>query len=268
MSKSRRAGATAGHEGWGAYAPFYDWENARTMGRRDLGFWSQLAAQTGGPVLEYGSGTGRLTVPLHRKGIRIVGVDYTREMLERVPRRARRSRTTCPPLAQGDVSRLPFAHETFRLVMAPYGMVQSLLSDAVLSRALREAWRVLKPGGLLGVDLVPDVPRWREYTRKLVFFSPEGPRGLPIALRETVRQDRERGLTIFEQEYIEGRGQSRQVTPFTIRFRTLPLPAMAKRIERAGFEVEAVLGDYRGGPWDTRADVWLLLARKPRRPRG
>ena len=25
----------AGHEGWGAYAPFYDWENARTMGRRD-----------------------------------------------------------------------------------------------------------------------------------------------------------------------------------------------------------------------------------------
>jgi len=26
--------------------------------------------------------------------------------------------------------------------------------------------------------------------------------------------------------------------------------------------VDAVLGDYRGGPWDARADVWVLLARK------
>jgi hypothetical protein len=26
--------------------------------------------------------------------------------------------------------------------------------------------------------------------------------------------------------------------------------------------VDAVLGDYRGGPWDDRADVWVLLARK------
>ena len=26
--------------------------------------------------------------------------------------------------------------------------------------------------------------------------------------------------------------------------------------------VEAVLGDYGGGPWDNRADVWMILARK------
>jgi len=255
---------SAGHEGWGAYAPFYDWENARTMGRRDLGFWRQLATRTGGRVLELGSGTGRLTVPLHRHRIPIVGVDRTEEMLRRVAPRARRARTTRPPLARGDVTRLPFADASFRLVMAPYGLLQSLLSDVVLARTLREAWRVLEPGGIFGIDLVSDVPRWREYTRKVVFFSPEGPRGLPITLRETVRQDRDKGLTTFEQEYIEGRGASKQTTPFTIRFRTLPLPAMARRVERAGFEVDAVLGDYRGAAWDRRADVWLLLARKPR----
>ena len=36
----------------------------------------------------------------------------------------------------------------------------------------------------------------------------------------------------------------------------------------AGFRVDATLGDYQGGPWDPRADVWLLLARRgPERPR-
>ena len=255
---------SSGHEGWGAYAPFYDWENARTMGRRDLAFWRQLATRTGGRVLELGSGTGRLTVPLHRHGIPVVGVDRTVEMLQRVGPRARRSRTTRPPLARGDVTRLPFADGSFRLVMAPYGLLQSLLSDVALGRTIREAWRVLEPVGILGIDLVPDVPKWREYTRKVVFFSPAGPRGLPITLRETVRQDREKRLTTFEQEYIEGRGKVRQVTPFTIRFRTLPLPAIAARVERAGFIVDAVLCDYRGAAWDRRADVWLLIARKPR----
>ena len=252
----------AGHEGWGAYAPFYDWENARTMGRRDLGFWRRLAAQAGGRVLELGSGTGRLTVPLARQGSRIIGVDRTEEMLRRVAPRARRMRSRRPPLARGDVTRLPFADGSFRLVMAPYGLLQSLLSDTHLAQTMREAHRVLAPGGVFGIDLVPDVPKWREYSRRVVFFSPEGPRGLPITLRETVRQDREKGLTTFEQEYIEGRGTSRQVTPFTIRFRTLPLPVIARRVERAGFHVEAVLGDYRGAAWDARADVWLLIARK------
>jgi hypothetical protein len=37
---------------------------------------------------------------------------------------------------------------------------------------------------------------------------------------------------------------------------------MTRRVERAGFRVTAVLGDYRGRPWDARADVWILLAEK------
>ena len=41
-----------GHEGWDDYAPFYDWENAQTLGRRDVPFWRNLALTAGGTVLE------------------------------------------------------------------------------------------------------------------------------------------------------------------------------------------------------------------------
>jgi SAM-dependent methyltransferase len=251
-----------GHEGWDAYAPYYDWENARTMGRRDVRFWTGVAQRIGGRVLELGSGTGRLTVPLRRAGIPIVGIDRAAAMLARVRPRARRGRGPVPPVIRGDITTLPFADATFGLVMAPYGLVQSLLTDVTLARTLREAARVLTRGGTLGIDLVPDVPRWRQYTRKVVFFSPRGPRGLPLTLIETVRQDRARGLTTFEQEYVEGRGRTKQVTPFTIRFRTVPLPSLVSRLERAGFEVDTVLGDYQGAPWDPRADALILLARR------
>ena len=37
---------------------------------------------------------------------------------------------------------------------------------------------------------------------------------------------------------------------------------MTRRLENAGFEITALLGDYRGGPWDPRADVWVILARE------
>jgi hypothetical protein len=37
---------------------------------------------------------------------------------------------------------------------------------------------------------------------------------------------------------------------------------MRQRLERAGFVVDAVLGDYQGKQWDARAEVWIILARR------
>jgi len=82
-----------------------------------------------------------------------------------------------------------------------------------------------------------------------------------VTLVETVRQDRKHGLTIFDQEFTERRGRQRRVRKFALSFRTLSVPQMARRLEKAGFEVTALLGDYRGAPWDPRADVWVILAK-------
>lgn len=64
-----------GHGGWEEYAPFYDWENARTLGRGDVPFSRTLALQQEGPVLELGCGTGRISMPLAKAGVSLVGID-------------------------------------------------------------------------------------------------------------------------------------------------------------------------------------------------
>jgi SAM-dependent methyltransferase len=250
-----------GWQGWDDYAPFYDWENARTVARRDVAFWQRLAAAQDGPVLELGCGTGRIALPVVKAGARLVGIDRSAPMLARARQRLRRARLDRRALlVRGDIRELPFrARRPFSLVMAPYGILQSLTKESDLAAALASVARVLRKGGLFGIDLVPDLPRWSEYDRRVSLAGRRG-RSTTLTLVESVRQDRRRGLTIFDQEYVERRGRTKRVHRFALTFRTLSVRQMTARLERAGFRVLAVLGDYRGGPWDPRADVWVILA--------
>ena len=84
-----------------------------------------------------------------------------------------------------------------------------------------------------------------------------------MSLVESVRQDRVRRLTIFDQEFTERRGPDKTVRTFSLAFRTLSVPQMVRRLEKAGFEISALLGDYKGREWDPGADVWVILAQKP-----
>jgi ubiquinone/menaquinone biosynthesis C-methylase UbiE len=255
-----------GYEGWDDYAPFYDWENARTLGRRDVPFWRGLALQAAGPVLELGCGTGRIAVPLGRAGVSIVGVDRSAPMLERARQRIRRAHLRSRVrLIRSDIRALPFDESAFSLVMAPYGVLQSLLRERDLAVTLQSVARVLQPGATFGLELVADLPSWKEYRKRVSLSGWRGARGgAHVTLIETVRQEPSRHLTIFDQQFIERRGARRRTHRFALTFRTLSVPQMTRRLRKAGFEITALLGDYRGGPWDPRADVWMILARLPR----
>jgi SAM-dependent methyltransferase len=250
-----------GWRGWDDYAQFYDWENAQTMGRRDVRFWQRLASKTAGPVLELGCGTGRVAIPVARAGARVVGIDRSASMLARAGKRLRRSKLAGSlQLVRGDVRFLPFPAGCFGLVAAPYGILQSLLDDATLDATLDAVHRALRKGGAFGIDLVSDLTSWAEYDRRVKLRGQVGRGQTRITLIESVRQDRARGLTHFDQEFIERRGRVSRSHQFSLAFRTVSVEEMTRRLERHGFRTLAVLGDYDGGPWDPRADVWLILA--------
>lgn len=255
---------TEGWEGWDEYAPFYDWENTQTVGRRDVPFWKRLASVVRGPVLELGCGTGRVTFPLAREGISMVGVDRSAEMLRRAARRRRHTRRRLAvQLVRGDIRRLPFHDRAFPLAIAPYGILQSLLHERDLATTLRAVARVLAPGATFGLELVAELPSWKEYSKR-VSLRGRRSNGARITLVESVRQDRLRKLTIFDQEFVERVGANVRRRHFTLAFRTLTVQQMTKRLDAAGLDVTALLGDYQAGPWDERAEAWIILATKPR----
>ena len=278
--KGRKGKTTQGWQGWDEYAPFYDWENARTLGRRDLAFWKRFTAKVHGPVLELGCGTGRVTLPLARAGVDIVGLDRSEAMLARATKRipSPESRSTrsprtgsgstrspqpearIPHLVRGDIRALPFPGAAFSAVLAPYGVLQSLVRHRDLTATLTSVARILTPGGVFGIDLVPDVANWREYRDRRQFHGRDA--GATITLFETVRRDRRRRLTRFTERFVVRRGRQTREHRFDLVFRTLSMLEMTRLLRRAGFVVTATLGGYLREPWHARADVWILLAKK------
>ena len=227
---TRSSASREGWQGWDEYAPFYDWENARTLGRRDVPFWRRIAAGADGRVLELGCGTGRVSLPLAKAGVDLVGIDRSDPMLARVrgrfaraggakrraPGRSQRHPVTSVPslrLIRGDIRALPFRAGSFSMVLAPYGILQSLLGDGDLAATLDSVARVLVRGGRFGIDLVPDVPNWREYDNR-VQLRGRAAGGAHLTLIESVRQDRRRRLTTFEQRYSSGAAAARGSTAF------------------------------------------------------
>ena len=249
---------------WDLYAPYYDWENNLTIGRRDIAFWRTFVQHERRRTLELGCGTGRLLLPLARRDRRLTGVDYSAGMLAHARTRLRQlARARRPDLVRGDMRALPFRPRSFGAIVAGYGVLQSLLKDDDLDAALADAARVLAPGGRFGIDLVPDLARWKPYTGKVSLRGRLNQR-TTVTLVESVRQDRRRGLTIFDERFIERRGGRTKSRQFSLTFRTLPMPDFCARLERAGFRIDALLGDYKGGEWTPDSDAWIVIARKAR----
>ena len=111
-----------------------------------------LPAQGIGDLLDLGTGTGRMLELLAPRVEHGLGVDLSREMLAVARVNLERAGLRNCSLRQGDMYQLPIAAETFDA--AVFHQVLHYAADP--SRAIREAARVLRPGGrLVIVDFAP-----------------------------------------------------------------------------------------------------------------
>ena len=113
---------------------------------------------TGKRVLEIGAGTGRDSFPLVAAGAKVTQLDYAENSLRLLKQVSEQDRVPVH-IVGGDTFALPFPDGTFDVVFHQ-GLLEHFRHDDA-RRLLVENARVLKPGGLLLVD-VPQ--RYHAYT--------------------------------------------------------------------------------------------------------
>jgi SAM-dependent methyltransferase len=121
--------------------------------REDLALWRTLARQAGGPVLDVGAGTGRVTLELAAMGLEVVALDVDVPLLEALEHRARRLPVQT---VVGDARELALGRR-FSLVLVPMQTLQLLGGRRGRAAFLRGAREHLEPGGLLAAALADAV---------------------------------------------------------------------------------------------------------------
>lgn len=233
----------------------------------DIEFFRRLAGESGGPVLEIGSGTGRVAAALAAAGFDVVGLDRSPAML----RLARERRAALPAdvasrltFHEGDMSTFDLAR-TFALILAPSRVFQFALTSDDQRATLQALKRHLEPGGRLVLDLFD--PAF-EYVAPGAVFPPR--RGELVHPKTGNRVEWE----ILGREPDPGRQlvvsdwTARELSPSgdvlredteRLILRWTTRSEMRLLFELAGLDVVAEYGDFKGSPPAYGSEqVWVL----------
>jgi SAM-dependent methyltransferase len=234
----------------------------------DVDRFLELAGEAAGPVLDLCCGTGRVTLPLARKGFRVTGVDVSEGMLQRFRGKLAHEEPAVAEritLVQGDVSRLDLGDQRFALATLAFNSLLCLTSFADQCATLVAVARHLEAGGRIAIDAmnamhlpvhgdpVPkpfatrrDPQTGHQYMR----FSAIGP----------MEADQVQELFGWYDE-IGTDGLVRR-TPYSLHWRPIFRYELALMLERAGFEIESVEGGHRHEPFTAWSQKMFVVARR------
>jgi SAM-dependent methyltransferase len=122
--------------------------------RADLPVWRELAQRAGGPILDVGAGTGRVTLALARDGYAITAVDREQALLDALRGRAAglAVETVC-----GDARTLSLPRRDYALCLMPMQTIQLLAGSRGRSAFLHCARAHVRAGGLVACAILGEV---------------------------------------------------------------------------------------------------------------
>jgi SAM-dependent methyltransferase len=249
-------------------ARMYDHAYARR--KYDVRFYVSMAREIGGPILELGAGSGRITIALARQGHQVVALDRMTSMLDRLRDRLSRQPHAVRErieIVKGDLASIRMRRK-FQLVIAPFNVFMHLYTRPDVEKALATCRAHLRPktGRLVFDVLMPDLRAFvrdphRAYTAR------------PIVDPTTKRRWR------YSEHFQFDPSTQIQMVTSVLRnpddpsdFRVLPLahrqffPAeLEALLHYNGFAMLERWGDFDRGPLSLDGESQVVVARPTRK---
>lgn len=243
--------------GYGILAAFYDRLMADTAYGERADYLLRLMARHGRPqpdmLLDLACGSGNLTVPLAERGIEMIGVDASADML---------AEAQAKPLAAGqpvlylqqDMRQLDLYGTVSGAVCAMDGL-NHLCRTADLAAVLERLGLFIEPDGLLVFDVNTPYKHRQVLGDNAFVFEEED--FLCVWRNQLLPRTCEVDMQL---DFFVDNGDGYDRFTDHIRERAYSLPTWKRLLTGAGFELLAVYGDMTMEPPDDREERWVLVA--------
>ena len=200
-----------------------------------LGVAEEVRAET---VVDFGCGTGIITLELASRGYRMIGVDPSPLLLEVAQQKPGADLVQWVHGGVGQL-RTPGAD----LAVMSGHVAQFMLTDAEWLEALAGLKEALRPGGYLAFESRdPRAREWERWSgRKRIV--PDSPFGRIESWTEVTNVEGDVVYAVGHRRLVQSNEEL--LSPFAIRFRSEQL--LRQSLTSSGFSVESVFGD-----WDRR----------------
>jgi SAM-dependent methyltransferase len=244
----------------------YDQEDPSDTG---VAFYSALAQEAGGSVLEIACGTGRVSIPIARLGFPTTGMDIVPGMLEQ----AKRKSAGLGVRWLEDDARTFDLHEQFHFIFLTGNAFQAFVTNAEQAALLQRARVHLHDEGLFAFE-----------TRNPLFPATKPPEGFfPLLETRTEAEDRPSFLDVAGHEVQEsltqvydhvtqilhltgrkrwhdGEEEQTKITRTALRY-TFP-QELAALLHYNGFRIERQYGDWNYEPLSATSPSIISICRK------
>jgi SAM-dependent methyltransferase len=248
----------------------YDRQDSSDTG---VAFYAALAQDTGGPVLEIACGTGRVAIPIARRGFAVTGLDVVPGMLELA-----RSKAAGLPIrwVEGDARDFDLGEERFRLIFLTGNAFQAFLTNADQEALLGRVRAHLHDEGLFAFETRN--PRWRTSEGRdedpdglFVYLETRAEEALPPHTDAEGREVRESRTRTYDhvaqvlhwttyRRWHEGAQERTKITRIALRY-TFP-QELAALLHYNGFTIARRYGDWNGEPLTAASPSIIVVCRK------
>jgi SAM-dependent methyltransferase len=231
----------------------------------DVEYYVELARATGGPVLEYGIGNGRVALPIARAGIEVYGVDLSRPMLADLARRLEKERPEARERVHfelGDMRSVSIGHQ-FPLVIVPFNGLLHLYETTDVEALFARVFAHLETDGVFVFDFSLPVPSDLARSPERWYRAPKlrhPTTGELVKYAERFEYDPIRQLLLIVMRFEPAKGEPWSI-PLTHRqFFPREIEAL---LRHAGFSDIVFTADFTDHPADRYTDSVVASCRKP-----
>ncbi len=217
-------------------------------------------------VLDVGCGTGRIAIPIAKQGSNVIGLDFSRKILQ-IARSKAENEGVADRLrfVRGDMKSFSF-QERFDLIILPYRTFLFLITVKEQKKTLQNIHEHLTNEGSFVFNVfMPNVrlianykPRWRLYRET---FNEKTNEGLKIyetrqyntidqIIEQKMRAIKYRGIKKSEEKHL------------TLRFRYFHRFELLHLLEKCNFEVQNVFGDFKGNELKKKSKEMIWIVRR------